>query len=110
VYETAGAGLEILDIEDLRPHYPPTLLHWVRRLEANREAAIAAAGAERYRVWRLYMPGMAYAFDRGWLSVAQLLATKPRDGGPAPRPWTRSYQYVPAAAMPLSAPVDWGRI
>ena len=110
VYETAGAGLEILDIEDLRPHYPPTLLHWVRRLEANREAAIAAAGAERYRVWRLYMPGMAYAFDRGWLSVAQLLAAKPRDGGPAPRPWTRTYQYVPTAGVPLSAPVDWGRI
>jgi cyclopropane-fatty-acyl-phospholipid synthase len=27
LYEVAGIGLELLDIEDLRPHYPPTLLH-----------------------------------------------------------------------------------
>ena len=109
VYELAGAGLEILDVEDLRPHYPRTLLHWLRRLEENREAAIAAAGAERYRIWRLYMPGMAYAFDRGWLSVAQLLALKPLPGGPAPRPWTRTYQYVPESAAPLTKPIDWAR-
>jgi cyclopropane-fatty-acyl-phospholipid synthase len=109
VYEIAGAGLEILDIEDLRPHYPRTLLHWLRRLEENREAAIAAAGAERYRIWRLYMPGMAYAFDRGWLSVAQLLALKPLPDGPAPRPWTRSYQYAPDLEAPFANPIDWGR-
>ena len=89
IYEIAGAGLEVTDIEDLRPHYPPTLWHWARRLEAQREAAIAAAGPERYRIWRLYMPGMAYAFERGFLSVAQILAVKPLQGGPAPRPWTR---------------------
>jgi len=92
LYEIAGAGLEILDVEDLRPHYPPTLMHWVQRLEAAREAAIAAAGPERYRIWRLYMAGMAHAFARGWLSVAQVLAIKPLPSGPAPRPWTRRYQ------------------
>jgi cyclopropane-fatty-acyl-phospholipid synthase len=110
VYEVAGAGLEILDIEDLRPHYPPTLRHWARRLEAQREAAIAAAGPERYRIWRLYMPGMAYAFARGWLSVAQILAVKPAAAGrPAARPWTRAYQYLPGSDAPLSpAPApDW---
>ncbi|MBO0736804.1 MAG: class I SAM-dependent methyltransferase, partial [Alphaproteobacteria bacterium] len=94
LYEIAGAGLEILDVEDLRPHYPPTLMCWVRGLEAAREAAIAAGGIERYRIWRLYMAGMAHAFDRGWLSVAQVLAAKPLPAGPAPRPWTREYQYV----------------
>jgi cyclopropane fatty-acyl-phospholipid synthase-like methyltransferase len=57
LYEIAGAGLEIIDVEDLRPHYPPTLMHWVQRLEAARDAAIAAAGPERYRIWRLYMAG-----------------------------------------------------
>jgi cyclopropane-fatty-acyl-phospholipid synthase len=107
IYEIAGAGLEVLDIEDLRPHYPPTLRHWSRRLEAQREAAIAAAGPERYRIWRLYMPGMAHAFDRGWMSVAQTLAEKPVARGPAPRPWTRAYQYDPAAAGPLAGPLDW---
>ena len=100
LYEVAGAGLEILDVEDLRPHYPQTLARWLAQLEAAREQAIAAAGAERYRIWRMYMAGMAYAFDRGWLSVCQTLAQKPRPDGMAPRPWTRHYQYEPGAAEP----------
>ncbi len=108
LYEIAGVGLEILDMEDLRPHYPPTLLHWVRRLEARREPAIAAAGVERYRIWRMYMAGMAYAFDRGWLSVCQTLAQKPLPGGMAARPWTRRYQYAEEPAPPLSRAPDWG--
>lgn len=107
LYEIAGSGLEILDMEDLRPHYPPTLMHWVRRLEAAREAAIAAAGAERYRIWRIYMAGMAYAFDRGWLSLCQTLALKPLADGPAPRPWTRGYQYRPQLDPPTSRAIDW---
>jgi len=102
LYEIAGAGLEILDVEDLRPHYPPTLMHWVRRLEVAREAAIAAGGPEHYRIWRLYMAGMAHAFARGWLSVAQVLAVKPLPQGPAPRPWTRQYQYMGEAPARLS--------
>jgi cyclopropane-fatty-acyl-phospholipid synthase len=107
LYEIAGSGLEILDIEDLRPHYPLTLWHWVNRLEAAREPAIAAAGAERYRIWRIYMAGMAYAFDRGWLSVCQTLVQKPLIDGPAPRPWTRRYQYFPESAPGLSRSPDW---
>jgi cyclopropane-fatty-acyl-phospholipid synthase len=108
LYEIAGAGLEILDVEDLRPHYPPTLLHWVRRLEQAREAAIAAAGIARYRIWRMYMAGMAHAFDRAWLSVCQTLAQKPSPGGPASRPWTRAYQYAADPDPPLSRGPDWG--
>jgi cyclopropane-fatty-acyl-phospholipid synthase len=108
LYEVAGAGLEILDVEDLRPHYPQTLARWLARLEAARERAIAAAGAERYRIWRMYMAGMAYAFDRGWLSICQTLAQKPLPDGMAPRPWTRRYQYEPTAAAPLSRCLGWG--
>jgi cyclopropane-fatty-acyl-phospholipid synthase len=108
LYEIAGAGLEILDMEDLRPHYPPTLLHWVRRLEAERERAIETAGVERYRIWRMYMAAMAYAFDRAWLSVCQVLAQKNLAGGMAPRPWTRRYQQEREAPTPLSGGLDWG--
>lgn len=93
LYEIAGARLEPIDWEDLRPHYPLTLRAWVTRLEANREASIAAAGAPAYRVWRMYMAGMAYAFERGLLSVGQLLAVKPLVDRPGDRPWTRRYQY-----------------
>jgi cyclopropane-fatty-acyl-phospholipid synthase len=110
LYEIAGSGLEILDMEDLRPHYPPTLLSWVSRLEAARDAATAAAGVERYRIWRIYMAAMAYAFDRGLLSVCQTLAQKPLADGPAPRPWTRAYQYWPAPAPPVSRGIEWDKL
>ncbi len=110
LYEIAGAGLEVTDMEDLRSHYPPTLLAWVRRLEAQKEPAIEAAGEKRFRIWRMYMAGMAYAFDRGLLSVAQVLAVKPTRAGLGPRPWTRAHQYVSGAAVPLTGALDWGNI
>lgn len=93
LYEIAGARLEPIDWENLRPHCPLTLRARVTRLEANREASTAAAGAPAYRVWRMYMAGMAYAFERGRLTVGQLLAVKPLVDRPGDRPWTRWYQY-----------------
>jgi cyclopropane-fatty-acyl-phospholipid synthase len=99
--ELARAGLEPVDLEDLRPHYVRTLQLWVQRLEANAEAAIAAAGPERYRIWRVYMAGMAQAFERGWLSVVQTVAYKPAGSGLATRPWTREHQYAPARSVAL---------
>ena len=71
------AGLKLRDSESLREHYVLTLRHWVSNLAANREAALAAAGAERERIWRLYMTGSALAFERGDISVQQLLAAAP---------------------------------
>jgi len=97
--EIALSGLEVVDVEDLRPHYARTLSLWSKRLEARRDEAIALAGAERYRVWRVYLPGMALAFDRGWLSVAQVVAYKPAEGRPAARPWSRAYQYTDESAV-----------
>lgn len=108
LYEIAGSGLEVTDMEDLRPHYPPTLLQWVRRLEAHRDAAVRIAGEQRYRIWRMYMAGMAYAFDQGLLTVAQVLAVKPGPAGPAARPWTRRHQYCPGEDAALAAGLDWG--
>lgn len=105
--EVMLSGLEPADVEDLRPHYARTLLLWSRRLEASSAEAIAAAGIERYRVWRIYLAGMALAFDRGWLSVAQILGYKPVAGRPADRPWSRAYQYRQDQAAALSAPLDW---
>ena len=57
--------------------------------EARRDEAIRAAGARRYRIWLVYLAGMAHAFDRGWLSVAQVLSFKPTADGIVRRPWTR---------------------
>ncbi len=107
VFEVAKAGMELADIEDLRPHYARTLLHWVRRLEARRDEAIRTAGAERYRIWRVYLAGMAYAFDRGWLSIAQTLAFRRGADGFIARPWTRDYQYAADAKPPMAAALNW---
>jgi cyclopropane-fatty-acyl-phospholipid synthase len=104
--EIARHGLETSDVEDLRPHYARTLSLWSARLEANRDAVIAAGGIERYRIWRIYLQGMAHAFDRGWLSIAQIVAHKQAGGRPAPRPWTRDYQYAPGAPVVLCKPLD----
>ena len=98
--EIAAAGLEAVDVEDLRPHYARTLQLWTERFEAARDSVIATGGIERYRVWRIYLPGMAEAFDRGWLSIAQIVAYKPVDGRPAPRPWSRAHQYGRIAEPP----------
>jgi cyclopropane-fatty-acyl-phospholipid synthase len=106
IYEIARSGLEIADVEDLRPHYARTLRHWVERLEGSAERAAKEAGPERYRIWRMYMAGMGYAFDRGWTSVAQVLAYKPAEDGMTMRPWTREYQY--GGELTLSGP-SWTR-
>jgi len=108
VSEMARQGLEILDVETLRPHYGETLLRWMQRLEAARDPAIALAGIERYRIWRIYMAGCAFAFERGWMSLHQVVATKPDAAGLAPRPWTRRHQYVPEDEAILSRPLRWG--
>jgi len=85
-----GAGFEIVDVQSLRAHYALTLAAWVARLEANWATAVAAAGEEVARTWRLYMSAARLGFERGDLDVCQLLLAKPADGRPAQtplRPW-----------------------
>lgn len=89
----AAAGLEVVDAEALREHYARTLWKWTEGIEANAEAARREAGEERFRVWRIYLAGSAHAFDRGWLSLWQLLAGKPLPDGRLPHPLTRRYMY-----------------
>ena len=90
----AAQGLEVIDGEALREHYAKTLWRWCERLEASAEAARAEVGEERYRVWRIYLAGSAHAFDRGWLSLWQLLAGRPLPDGRLPHPLTRDYMYA----------------
>jgi cyclopropane-fatty-acyl-phospholipid synthase len=69
-------------------------MHWANRLEVRRDEAIRAAGERCYRIWRVYLAGMAQAFERGWLSVAQVLSFRPARNNIGFRPWTRAYQYA----------------
>ncbi|CAG1017557.1 putative fatty acid methyltransferase [Burkholderiaceae bacterium] len=90
------AGFEIHDVEALRSHYALTLRHWVRRLEANREAALREVNDVTYRVWRLYMAACALEFEGGGTGVYQIVAS--RRGAPARLPLTRRDLYPAAQA------------
>ena len=87
------AGFEILDVEALRPHYALTLRHWVRRLEAQREAAVREVGEATYRVWRLYMAACALEFEAGGTGIYQILASR-HNAGAWPVPLTRRDLYA----------------
>ena len=91
--ETAAAGLEMVDTENLRPHYARTLWHWSDALEARfdeaREVLVRTGGAEKaervLRAYRLYLAGSAMSFEQGWIALHQMLSTKP-DGKVKERP------------------------
>ena len=89
----AADGLELIDAEALREHYARTLWHWLDRLEKNADTARHEVGEEKFRVWRIYLAGSAHGFDRGWLSIFQLLAGRPHADGRLPHPATREYMY-----------------
>ena len=89
----SASHLECLDAENLRPHYGQTLWHWVSRLEAQASEARKLIGEQKYRIWRIYMAGSAYAFDHGWMELWQVLAGKGVDGVQKAYPFQRAYQY-----------------
>lgn len=88
-----AAGFEIRDVESLREHYVLTLREWVRRLEANAEAARSLTDEVTYRLWRLYMSGSAHWFKTARNNVYQVLLRKP-DNGCAKLPLTRADWYA----------------
>jgi len=87
------AGFEVRDVENLREHYARTLRHWVKNLEMNRAQAVAAAGEQSYRAWRLYLAGSAQGFRTGRIGVYQTLLAKPAEGGAVNLPATRRDLY-----------------
>ena len=80
----ARGGLELLDAENLRPHYARTLWAWSAALERQLPAARQLTSEATVRAYRLYLAVSASAFERGWLSLYQLLAARsdaPLDSG-----------------------------
>lgn len=69
-------GFEVLDVEDLRPHYALTCRAWVERLQRNAAACLKTVDRETYRTWLLYLAGSAANFEAGLTSVCQLLLAK----------------------------------
>jgi cyclopropane-fatty-acyl-phospholipid synthase len=81
------AGLHVRHVEDFPDDYSRTLGEWRRRFEANLERARELGGAERVRVWRIYLRVSQRGFDSGFISVYQVRAEKPA-GAPQPLPAT----------------------
>lgn len=108
------AGLEMVDTENLRPHYARTLWNWSDALEAKlddaRQILATDGGAERaektLRAYRLYLAGSAMSFEQGWISLHQMLATRPSGdvhntqvtGAQSNYPFSRDYIYTPVQA------------
>ncbi len=86
-------GFEVHDIEALREHYALTTRIWAERLMANRDAAIAEVGPERYRLWVAYLIGVSLGFTRGTIGLFQTLVSK-RNRGASGLPPTRADIYA----------------
>ena len=109
LHEMAHAGWEMVDTENLRPHYAKTLWAWSDALEAQLETAQAVLArhgdakqaARTLRAYRLYLAGCATGFEHGWIALHQMLAVVPDGsmatgtlrGAQSPYPFTRDYMY-----------------
>jgi cyclopropane-fatty-acyl-phospholipid synthase len=93
ILEMSKQDLEVHDVECLRPHYAKTLGRWSAVFEQRLKEASAAAGERTTRIWRIYLAGCAHAFDQGWISVYQVLATRREVPGPTSLPLTRDWMY-----------------
>ncbi len=101
--QMADQGLEGLDTENLRPHYARTLWAWSDALETRLSAARAITGERLLRAYRMYLAGSAMSFERGWLSLHQMLASRPSGqvgdadetmrGAQSAYPFNREYMY-----------------
>ncbi len=82
-------GLEVRDVESIREHYAATLRHWVANLESSWSKAVAMVGANRARIWRLYMAASVINFKANRVSIHQVLAVNTPDSGNSKMPPTR---------------------
>ncbi len=118
--EMARAGLEMVDTENLRPHYARTLWAWSDRLETRLDEARRILvdqhgqeqGEKALRAYRLYLAGCALAFEHGWVALHQVLAARPTGevaagalaGAQSDYPFNRAYMYEDRVAAHAAAP------
>ncbi|WP_017939484.1 C17 cyclopropane fatty acid synthase CfaB [Zestomonas thermotolerans] len=93
VGDLSEAGLEVVDVESLRPHYARTLAFWSQNLEARLDEAARLVPAQTLRIWRVYLAGCSYGFAKGWINLHQVLAVKPLADGSHQLPWSRADLY-----------------
>ena len=71
------AALQVVDVENLRPHYARTLAHWRERFDANADKVREMFDDDFVRAWHLYLSGSLSAFTSGQLQLFQVLFQRP---------------------------------
>jgi cyclopropane-fatty-acyl-phospholipid synthase len=85
-------GLEAFDVENLRRHYQRTTQLWSDAFEANAERIRPLVDEKRWRIWRIYLAGSAWAFEHDEVAIYQVLCR--RAGLTAQGlPWSRRWIY-----------------
>lgn len=72
----SDTGFEVRHEENLREHYAKTLNAWLANLDAHWEEAVAEVGLRRARIWKLYLAGSEWGFDRNNIQLHQILGVK----------------------------------
>jgi len=93
VQSMESAGFEVADVEGWRNHYIKTCKLWSQSLYERREDAIRCVGAEKYRMWLLYLVGCSLAFQNGGARLYQVLVEKAVKNDKSGMPWTREHLY-----------------
>ena len=70
------SGLVTRHVEGLPNDYYRTLSYWIESFDAHWDDAVRLAGIERARIWKLYLRAGRQAFETGWASVYQVLASR----------------------------------
>jgi cyclopropane-fatty-acyl-phospholipid synthase len=98
IVEMENAGLEVLDVENLRRHYALTLDVWAERFDKHWDA-IRALDPRRFderfrRIWRVYLYGCAEMFrsPTGRTHLFQIVFSKGNVSGTS-YPMTRDFLY-----------------
>jgi len=92
VREAENAGFEVLDVENLRPHYALTCRAWVERLQQHAEECTRLVGSWTYRTWLLFLAASAESFEEAQTEVHQVLLVK--RSGHSRRHLSREYIYA----------------
>ncbi|WP_382162591.1 class I SAM-dependent methyltransferase [Hydrogenophaga sp. ANAO-22] len=85
-------GLEAFDIESLRRHYMRTTHLWSEAFEARTAQIKPLVDERKWRIWRVYLAGCAWAFEHDEVSIYQVIcraAGQPAQG----LPWSRRFIY-----------------
>jgi cyclopropane-fatty-acyl-phospholipid synthase len=85
-------GLEAFDVESLRRHYMRTTQLWSEAFEAHTAQIKPLVDEKRWRIWRIYLAGCAWAFEHDEVSIYQVICRAAGENA-AGLPWSRRWIY-----------------